>query len=1506
MVWVTETKLTSTAELKMLSDSHAKAGNSVRPRMLATAIRPSAAPHQPAIDCGSGSVRNSMRYPQGGGAWLIFNKNLKINREFEDRRGVLAITVWRPECRPVGLVGLYNPPAGSTLNSSVSGNKGAWSQAVLSAAKEAVTKLMARREHLTTILITGDFNMRLGHSLGLCSADSTTARGSLFRDFLESLPRTTFRPVHGSAGQPEAFFTSRTITATSEEALGRGNAVVDVWIAPSDSILGTEDERPTVRGLPQETHWEHVPQTLSHIPVSAVVTFLPGERRGRVARQPPSIRRAPYADRRWEHEMHTPLMEWASDVTSSAHTTVDTHYERAVSALLDIGRKVFSGTADAQRTGIPDVASGDMAQLRRLRAARRAAWQQEKYCISHYAEARSRAAPAHVLAELRKERGNARKRVRSLDSTIHGVAIHAAAKLMNQQRRIDPHSWTRLRRLHFHDDPGDNSAIPIEVATTHFATTFLETRPIPPAVLHDGGIRADWLPFTPQERTPGRGAFLDKPISWPEVYQVVYPLQRELLEHITPCMPACGLCASFMGQAQAYYAGDKRVPEPPIQAPRLNMCRAAGSDGLVAEELRFVRSPVRTTRFTDRRKVCMAIAFMFNRWRVDGVPTTAGFSNSTITALLKQARAGETLDPTDPANTRGIAVGNLLPRTLECVYLARFTHWAVAEGILSTDAQAGFTPQLSAEMQVLALLQLLQTRNKRSLHTHVLFVDVKGAYDNVHRAALWAILKHAGAPAPLVDFFKTWWDSRTCVVKVGDRVSDPFPCTKGVPQGNVLSPLFWNISMEVLLRALAADHDGAAVHGDVGVRASNGRPTAEVIARIRQLAYADDICLPEEERALVQASLHTLQRWATDWGLELNFKPGKTELVSVRRTVPIPTAAAPEVATDQAPQRGPLPLTAAIRPDGTAAPLSEGTRYRYLGAMIDNGGAVQGAINAKLWTLREIDISLRFGRALHFFPMSYLLQVYKGEAMAKINYLTSVLPVSVQQARSMDCAALKSLRRILGLPRGAANALAASEVNFLPFAATILKQRVRLFWDLRLHPHQSTPAARIVLGQLADGGGAAGTFACQVRKVLDKATAPRRGGGLESADAVWNEPHRKWEVKAAVRVLARGVAYSLVRRQLVSASSPTAVSPRLQEDALRTAADAALCPPSTPQKAHIAALHCVGLLTAAHLGVDSRATPLSAVGAGGCSGSIIAHGDEACHDRVAVMRLRMGRACLAYWPFFAAAQAVGDTVADTHAGGAHTEGQVDPPNSVTVPVSSKWTGPARFAAFAAPGPCPVCDATGARDTDGGPFHLAFECSNTDMQEASAAVCAAAPSMVKSLCSDILAALDAARVTRDVHGRLVETVDMTLEGFNWKSEDGKHVLYRLLTVTPFPAVMARVAGSPTRPLLLTQAMGQLFDSVTLEARWLRRLGVKWTRQAGGHIVHLARAYRKALVAMAPLGPQVVGRVGHGVVALPKFEGQEPGWLADDDDNDDDDAVPAVDVDDADGEADYLPD
>ncbi len=53
----------------------------------------------------------------------------------------------------------------------------------------------------------------------------------------------------------------------------------------------------------------------------------------------------------------------------------------------------------------------------------------------------------------------------------------------------------------------------------------------------------------------------------------------------------------------------------------------------------------------------------------------------------------------------------------------------------------------------------------------------------------------------------------------------------------------------------------------------------------------------------------------------------------------------------------------------------------------------------------------------------------------------------------MDAEALQSVRRILGLPRGAVNALVMdAEVHFLPFL-------LRLFFSLRLHPlrHSSPP-----------------------------------------------------------------------------------------------------------------------------------------------------------------------------------------------------------------------------------------------------------------------------------------------------------------------------------------------------------------------------------------------------------------------------------------------------------------
>jgi hypothetical protein len=181
-----------------------------------------------------------------------------------------------------------------------------------------------------------------------------------------------------------------------------------------------------------------------------------------------------------------------------------------------------------------------------------------------------------------------------------------------------------------------------------------------------------------------------------------------------------------------------------------------------------------------------------------------------------------------------------------------------------------------------------------------------------------------------------------------------------------------------------------------------------------------------------------------------------------------------------------------------------------------------------------------------------------------------------------------------------------------------------------------------------------------------------------------------------------------------------------------------------------------------------------------------------------------------------------------------------------------------------------------------------------MQAARAALTLAAPGVVRTLCRGLLQAVTDAGSFRLQHTHLAQAVHTALRAADWSSEDGKHVLYRLLTVMPFPAVVTDVAASPTRPLPLTRALGELFDSVVVEPRWLRTVSGTWTRWASGQIVDLAREYRRCV------SPDKLPASADHYSDSDAAEGEMP---YDDDDNDDDDAVPTA-ADDAE-EDDYLP-
>jgi len=119
--------------------------------------------------------------------------------------------------------------------------------------------------------------------------------------------------------------------------------------------------------------------------------------------------------------------------------------------------------------------------------------------------------------------------------------------------------------------------------------------------------------------------------------------------------------------------------------------------------------------------------------------------------------------------------------------------------------------------------------------TTKLFIDFKKAYDSVRRAVLYKILIEFGIPKKLVSLIKMSLTETYSRVRVGKIVSDRFPISNGLKQGDALTPLLFNFALEYAIRRGQVKQDGLKLNG-----------THQL------LAYADDV-------NILGGSIHTLK-----------------------------------------------------------------------------------------------------------------------------------------------------------------------------------------------------------------------------------------------------------------------------------------------------------------------------------------------------------------------------------------------------------------------------------------------------------------------------------------------------------------------------------------------------------------------------------------------------------------------------------------------------------------------
>ncbi|KAH9251734.1 hypothetical protein BASA81_010404 [Batrachochytrium salamandrivorans] len=159
-------------------------------------------------------------------------------------------------------------------------------------------------------------------------------------------------------------------------------------------------------------------------------------------------------------------------------------------------------------------------------------------------------------------------------------------------------------------------------------------------------------------------------------------------------------------------------------------------------------------------------------------------------------------DPLNPGDKRGIALINVGLKLVCKVLQMRIERFVETNNLLSYE-QAGFRKREECVGQVVSLVDIIQRRQNAGLNTHVLFIDIRKAFDTVPVGALLWKLQNMGFPRRTLAFLKALYTSSSARARAGSLLSDPFPVQRGVRQGCPLSGLLFNLFINDILDGVA-------------------------------------------------------------------------------------------------------------------------------------------------------------------------------------------------------------------------------------------------------------------------------------------------------------------------------------------------------------------------------------------------------------------------------------------------------------------------------------------------------------------------------------------------------------------------------------------------------------------------------------------------------------------------------------------------------------------------------
>jgi Reverse transcriptase (RNA-dependent DNA polymerase) len=207
----------------------------------------------------------------------------------------------------------------------------------------------------------------------------------------------------------------------------------------------------------------------------------------------------------------------------------------------------------------------------------------------------------------------------------------------------------------------------------------------------------------------------------------------------------------------------------------------------------------------------------------------------------------------EPGKLRGIAL-------LEVIYKLCLTiiHLRLQDGIEFHPGIHGFRSGCGTGTAILEAKLHMQLTLWDCKPLFQVFIDLTKAYDTLDRIRTMQILAGYGMGPNLRQFIQTIWDGDTLVPKSGGYFGMPLIAERGVRQGDIISPIIFNIVVDCVLR------EWYRILGDTDLTA---------------IFYADNGCLAGYFANNVQQSLDLFISLFSRVGLQLNATKTKAMIV---------------------------------------------------------------------------------------------------------------------------------------------------------------------------------------------------------------------------------------------------------------------------------------------------------------------------------------------------------------------------------------------------------------------------------------------------------------------------------------------------------------------------------------------------------------------------------------------------------------------------------------------------